>query len=333
MRRLPFSLVLLALLVLPAPARANSYLPPAGRVFAGVTGGLEVGEFTRAVGKHPPVFQLFTTWGEPAKWIFDRARAARSRPMLSISTNFGGISRERISPGAIAAGRGDSYLLALNRDIAAYGGVTYLRPMAEMDGYWNPYCAYDQHGRSRGASHSTRAFRRAWQRTAVIVRGGSLGAVNARLRALRLAPVQRTAHDLRRPRVAFLWMPQVAGAPDTRANSPRAYWPGSRYVDWVGTDFYSKFPNFSGLERFYRAYRGKPFAFGEWAMWGADRPSFVSSLFGWAARRSSVRMLLYNQGNNTRGPFRLFRYPASRRTLRGVLRSRRFPAFAPELAP
>jgi hypothetical protein len=327
MRRVTLPLVLV-LLSLPTAARGDALMPPTGKVFAGVTGGLEVGQFTRLTGKHPPVFQLFTTWGEPTGWIFDRARAAHSRPMLSISTNFGGTSPERISPAAIAAGRGDAYLLALNRAIADYGHPTYIRPLAEMDAYWNPYSAFDARGRSRGASHATSAFRRAWQRMVVIVRGGPLSAVNARLHRLGLGPVRGAGGDLARPRVAFLWVPQVAGAPDTRANSPRAYWPGSRYVDWVGTDFYSKFPNFAGLERFYRAYTVKPFAFGEWAMWGADRASFVGQLFGWAARHRRARMLLYNQGNNVTGPFRLWRYPAATRALRRVLASSRFPSSA-----
>jgi len=35
-----------------------------------------------------------------------------------------------------------------------------------------------------------------------------------------------------------------------------------RRVGRVGTDFYSRFPNFAGLERFYDRWRGKPFAFG-----------------------------------------------------------------------
>ena len=46
----------------------------------------------------------------------------------------------------------------------------------------------------------------------------------------------------------------------------------------MGTDFYSKFPNFTGLDRFYRdfAREGRPFAFGEWAMWGRDDAGFVN---------------------------------------------------------
>jgi hypothetical protein len=61
--------------------------------------------------------------------------------------------------------------------------------------------------------------------------------------------------------------------------------------------------------------------------WG-DSPGFVSSLFRWARQHGRTRMLLYNQGNRVDGPFRLWRHPASRRALRSLLRSRRFPAFA-----
>src|SRR5207244_10004052 len=125
----------------------------------------------------------------------------------------------------------------------------------------------------RGRPHSTAMFRQAWRRAVIVVRGGPLAAIDAKLRALHLPPLHGVRDGLARVPVAFVWSPQVAGAPDTAANSPAAYWPGAAYVDWVGTDFYSKFPNWAGLERFYNSSRGKPFAFGEWALWGRDDPS------------------------------------------------------------
>jgi hypothetical protein len=95
-------------------------------------------------------------------------------------------------------------------------------------------------------------------------------------------------------------------------------------VDWVGTDFYSRFPNFHWLDDFYRDFAGKPFVFGEWALWGADDPAFVSRLFGWIGSHPRVRMVLYNQGKLTDGPFRLKRYPRSAAALRKALSHRRF---------
>ena len=41
-------------------------------------------------------------------------------------------------------------------------------------------------------------------------------------------------------------------------------------------------------------------------------------------------MLIYNQGLNPNGPFRLAAHPAASRELRRMLAGPRFPAFAPE---
>ena len=292
-------------------------LPPPDKVFAGVTGGLTVSAFEQQTGKHPPVFQFFTNFGSDPGWPFARAAAARSRPMLHISTT-NGAGRELVTPAQIAAGREDRWLVRLN---AAIKGPTYIRLMSEMDGHWNAYCAYGPNGRTRGNGHSTAAFRAAWRRVVIVVRGR---AVNSNLRRAHLSPLRVDVTALHPARVAFLWVPQVAGAPNVAGNSPRAYWPGARYVDWVGTDFYSKFPNWRGLERFYDAFPRKPFAFGEWALWGRDDPGFVHRLFTWIRHHARVRMAMYNQGNNGAGPFRLKRYPRARRALRAELRAARF---------
>ena len=309
------------------PAEARPYLPPKGKVLTGVSGGEYPTGFNRQVRKHQAVFQTFTLWGYRPDRVVARSIASRARPMIHIST--AGPRGEVITPRGIARGRGDAYLVDLNRIAAESRHILYIRLMAEMNGHWNPYCAFDASGRSRGPSHSTRAFRRAWRRTVTIVRGGRRADIDRRLRALGLSRV-RTGRRLPRPKVSFLWVPQVAGAPDTRANSPRAYWPGGRYVDWVGTDFYSRFPNWSGLARFYAAFPRKPFAFGEWAVWGADSPMFVNTFFGWVRRHPRTQMLMYNHGVRAGGPFRLSNHPRSRRALARRLASPRFPAYARE---
>ena len=297
-------------------------------MFTGVSGGEYPTGFNRQVRKHQPVFQTFTLWGYRPDRVVARSLASRARPMIHISTL--GPRGEVITPRGIARGRDDGYLLDLNRIAAESKHVLYIRLMAEMNGHWNPYCAFDASGRSRGASHSTRAFRQAWRRVVTIVRGGSRTRIDRRLRALGLPRVRTSRARLPRPKVSFLWVPQVAGAPDTRANAPRAYWPGGRYVDWVGTDFYSKFPNWAGLNRFYASYPRKPFAFGEWAVWGSDSPGFVRALFGWSRSHGRARMLMYNHGVRAGGPFRLSHYPASRRELAHRLAAPRYPAYAPE---
>jgi hypothetical protein len=319
----------LAFALVAGPASAKTYLPPAGKVWNGVTGNVPLTQYQAQTGKHPAVWQFFMNWGSRLDSWFAQARVAQSRPMFHITTGTPG--HEAISPGAIAAGQGDGYLVTVNRAIAASGQITYIRLLAEMDGYWNAYCAYNQNGSSRGKAHSTSAFRQAWRRAVLIVRGGPIAAINSKLKKLHMPPVRGASGSLARAPVAFMWVPQVAGAPDTAANAPSAYWPGAAYVDWVGTDFYSKFPNWAGLERFYSHSYGKPFVFGEWALWGSDNPGFVHQLFSWARSHGRVRMLSYNQGNRTSGPFQLKLYPKGRQAIRQELGSARFPAFAPEL--
>jgi hypothetical protein len=172
----------------------------------------------------------------------------------------------------------------------------------------------------------------------VILKGGRVARLSHRLRGLglpRLRDLERPSEArltrLPRPQVALQWVPMTAGSPNIAGNRPSAYWPGGRYVDWVGTDFYSRFPNFAGLNRFYNAkqYGGRPFVFGEWAMWGRDDAGFMSRFFAWVAAHPRVKMLTYNQGNMPTSEFRLYRYPRAARVMRRALRAKRYTSAAP----
>lgn len=326
--RLAAALAAVLCLALPGAAQADTLLPPPGKVYAGLTGGYDTFGFERQTGAHPAVLQFFSGFDGSLEYIFRGAAASRARLAIHLSTDRSG--REVITPKGIATGHGDDFLIKLADRIVLSGRPAYIRLMSEMNCHWNLYSAYLANGRPRGPEYTTGWYRQAWRRTVIVMRGGSVARIDRRLRRLRLPPVRTDRTRLARPDIAFMWVPQVAGAPDTRANSPRAYWPGSRYVDWVGTDFYSKFPNFAGLERFYRQFRRKPFVFAEWAVWGRDDPAFVRRLFAWARSHRRVRMMLYNQGVREDGPFRLGRYPRSRAALSRELRSPRFTEFAPE---
>jgi hypothetical protein len=328
-RRLAVAFVL-ALSVLGAQvAQADPYLPPGGKVFAGMTGGGTLASFDSLTGKHPAVVQTFISWGYTGDNELTHAEAARARPMVHITT-LGGNGREAITPRGIAIGGGDRFFLALGRKFAAYGKPVYVRLMAEMNGSWNPYSAYGPGG-YKGGSHSTGNFKAAWRRIVLIMRGGPVQDINARLRALGMPPVRRAHGVLPTPQVSFMWVPEVWGDPNVSGNSARAYWPGARYVDWVGTDFYSKFPNFRGLNDFYNEFRGMPFVFGEWAMWGSDNPGFVRALFGWIKGHRTVRLVVYNQGSRpAQSPLALWRYPRAAAALRQELHSSLFAPLAPE---
>ena len=312
MRRL---LVLFALALLAAAPAAHA------RVELGLSGGSELQTFTEQVGKRPTVFGFFTYWNHSPEYGFHAAERTGTTLMLHVGTSGGYGEPGVISPREIARGRGDAWLLELNARLARYGRLAYIRLMAEMNQSNNAYAPFDANGRSRGRSHSSRSFIRAWQRTTVILRGGQVRAVNRRLRRLGLRSVRGVAGRavLPKPKVEMMWVPQTRGSPDIPANLPRNFWPGGRFVDWVGTDFFSRYPRFDWLSRFYASYRNKPFVFGEWSMWGADDPGFMRAFFDWVRAHRRVKLLMYYQGTEPDAPFRIQRYPRARAELRRQL--------------
>jgi hypothetical protein len=199
--------------------------------------------------------------------------------------------------------------------------------MPEMNGWWNAYAAFTSSGKPR-PGHSTYDFRQAWRRIVLILRGGVAANVDRALRRLGMPPVRTGAATLPRAPVAFVWDPQTSGDPNIPANSAQAYYPGDAYVDWVGTDFFSRFQHWPGLNRFYQnGYFNKPFAFGEWAIWGSDAPTWAKQFFAWIRTHKRVRMVVYYQGYAPSPPFELARFTKSRAVLRADLRSGLFAPF------
>ena len=146
-----------------------------GKIYAGVsdTGRKrDYRAFTDLVGTHVAVLQSFQTWGS---WQEDHRQAwkrTETRGMLSISTTGSYEGAEVISPRQIRRGRGDGYLMRVGRELDAWDRPTYIRLLPEMNGHWNPYCAFNEDGSKRDAAHSTAQFRKAWIRSVLIIRGG-----------------------------------------------------------------------------------------------------------------------------------------------------------------
>ena len=186
--------------------------------------------------------------------------------MVAIKT--GGI----VSPLDIAQGKGDGFLLELNRVLAGFGQLVYVRPMPEMNGHWNEYCAFNRDGSSRGPRYSTAAFRGAFARIALLSRGGKAGKLNAKLRKLGQPGV---AGDLPTTNARLVWNPQGFGNPDTQANSANAYYPGDAYVDVVANDLYDQGYKaaWDANEALFASHRNKPFGIAEWGLWAIDDPA------------------------------------------------------------
>jgi len=340
------------LLLAPAGAHAGTFTPPNGKIFHGVSETGDVADyrsFTRTTRAHSAVSQSFFHWGVPlGTGALQRWRRTRTRGVLSLSTAPGG-QPEEITPKAIAVGRGDTYMLSLNDSISDSRQTAYIRLFPEMNGHWNPYSAFNANGTSRGADHSTRWFRKAWKRFAIVVRGGSRKTINTKLRKLKLprllrarsnnAPIykhNRVGRRLPKPRVALMWVPQTSGSPNVRGNRPGKYYPGNRYVDWVGADAYAKFSNatlWRKLGSFYRRYDSKPFVIGEYGPWDGDPGgAFTDRMFDWVRSHRRARMLIYYRSVNATNIFNIDFYPSALSVVRQALNGQRFMPFAPEYA-
>ena len=270
------AVVLFLLAVAPA---AGSLVPRGHKVFFGIsdTGNpADFGQFSSALHKHPALIESFRTWGSDFPDTIERWQAARARPVLHLTSADSGDGHELISPRSIAQGYGDEYLVRLNKLFWTKKMRAYIRPLGEPNRCLNVWASYDCAGKPRDAAHSPRWYRLAFRRIYVIVHGGGKRRqIDARLGAAGLPPLRSDVAGLPRAPVEVIWSPLPAGSPTTPRNRPRNYYPGSKWVDWAGTDFYADNQDWKSLDGLYRRYADKPFAITEWSVDSGDDSGYV----------------------------------------------------------
>lgn len=327
------------LLALAAPAPALTLVPPKPDVMLGVSdrgSSQEFYEFQELLGgKHPALLETFHPWGNSLNSAYERWRETGTRPIVHIATTDDQTLAELITPAQIAAGAGDDYLLQLNDFFAKTGLPAYVRPLGEPNRCLNAWSSVYCDGSQKGGEYSPLWYKEAFRRIVAIVRGGqTLEGINATLAEIGLPPLSRTKgpnpESLPLAPVSIIWSTLPGGSPRVKGNFPGNYWPGSRWVDWVGTDFYSQYPVWEDLQRFYlgKQWRGKPVSITEWAVSGEDEPRFVKQLVAWTAKRPRVRMLVYYQGFGAGNPYDLKLYPRTTNTLRLKVRRPNFLEYA-----
>ncbi len=319
-----------------APARAGLLQPSPGETFFGLTDSgvaSQFTEFTELVGKHPAVIETFRPWGANLSGSIKRWQNAEARPVLHISTADPNDGQQIITPRGIALGKGDDYLISLNQLFAARGMRAYLRPLGEPNRCLNAYAAYDCAGQPKAGYQTPYWYRQAFRRMYIVLHGGgTLATIDERLAGAGLPPLSSQSGEppsgLPAAPIVVIWSPLPAGSPEVPQNLPGRFYPGPGYVDWVGTDFYSAYPDWKALTSLYSRFANKPFTLTEWGLDGGDNSTFVKRLFAWAQRHPRCRMLIYYQDFGASNSFRLQNYPASLAVVRRRLSSPSFPAYA-----
>jgi mannan endo-1,4-beta-mannosidase len=112
----------------------------------------------------------------------------------------------------IANGSRDGYIRRFAQQLATFDGIVYLRYAHEMNGFWYPW------------SWDAADYRKAWRRIYRIFRGA--GADNVRF----VWSINPNVYERQKP-----WLRNL-----------KLYWPGARYVDYIG----STMINFGGRKRY-----------------------------------------------------------------------------------
>ncbi len=225
------TLLLLVVLALPAKhaldegAQARAAAPSAGlthyeparrpaRVFGVYVDPWHVDDWARAIGAAPQAiakFEAFSRRRTLDEYAAESRRQGVHRmlvawePWTPVPAALGVDAQSEPQPGYrnidIARGAQDRYIMRFARSLARYPGTVWLRYAHEMNGYWYPW------------SRDARAYRWAWRR--VVRLFGVAGADNVRfVWSVNANLYEREARWLR---------------------AARRYWPGSRYVDAVGS--------------------------------------------------------------------------------------------------
>src|SRR5919202_161404 len=133
----------------------------------------EPGRFDALTGQRSAGRNLFIGWGQGESWGSPFSDLlARMGPVPILSVNFGNASLTLL---AVARGAGDPYLVALNHALAKWDRPEYVRPLPEMTGWWESYCAFTRSGRPKGAAYSTSAYRAEFRRIYRILHGTQPG--------------------------------------------------------------------------------------------------------------------------------------------------------------
>jgi hypothetical protein len=282
MRRLLPLAVLAALLIVVSNAGASIQL--------GVNGSKS--RFYSQTTQHTDVNLDTLLWGIHRDSWLDYF-LTKNKPIPMVSFGMTG-PHATIRPAGIARGYGDRVLVQIAKAINRFGSTVYVRPYAEMNGWWSSYCAYNQNGTYRGWAYSTKNFRKAFRRTYLVIHGGSISAINAALKASGMPAMRRTT-DLPVNPVKVFWNPQGYGSPNLPGNTAASYWPGADYVDVVANDLYDirGKAEWTANLALYRAHPDKPYAFGEWGLWGIDDPSFVKHMADFVRWHPRVKLIVF----------------------------------------
>jgi mannan endo-1,4-beta-mannosidase len=175
----------------------------------------DIDQFAQAIGRQPNLVSYYSLWSEPFQTEF--ATSAEAHGAMTLVQLDPMIGSQDVSLASIAGGQYDTYLRSYATAVKNFRDDVILSFGHEMNGNWYSW----------GYQHTPpEVFVAAWQHIVRVFR--SVGAEN----------------------VIWLWTINVLNnSQATPIPGPSPWWPGSRYVTWVGIDgyYYNSSAVFSSL--------------------------------------------------------------------------------------
>lgn len=282
-------LLLVTCVLLLAVAPGASSQPEVSKLLLGIAG--DPGRFQQQTGQKSAIQHIFLGWQQGMSWgrrLEVYLPQLRPIPMLHLGTGAGpsAVRRAVITPQQIARGQGDAYLVYINKAINGFGGLVYIRPMAEMN---NPNTLYSS---ANGPGSTPQWYRLMFARIYLILHGGPRVKIDVALKRLGL-PFLTVKEDLPpnpKGKLRVIWNP-LAGV-----GGWMPFYPGDRYVDLIGNDMYGEGVDFSRaaneeLYRFARAHT-KRYSFPEWGV-AVDQPELVRYICDFIKAKAAIELAAY----------------------------------------
>ncbi|MDD4776016.1 MAG: glycosyl hydrolase [Syntrophomonas sp.] len=200
----------------------------------------------------------------------------------------------------IVNGEFDAYLAEWARQVKAVENPIFVRFANEMNGDWDPWCAWFY-------SKDADLYIQAWQRIHRIFQ--EQGADNA----------------------IFVWNPHDRAFPDFKWNRAELYYPGADYVDWVGLTGYNNGTGFAGetwrdfnaiyypvYTDYLRRYPGKPLIITEFACseLGGDKAAWIQQAMNYLRTYPYIRIAVWYDQTDRNRLYRIDSSPAAKEAFR-----------------
>jgi mannan endo-1,4-beta-mannosidase len=275
-----------------ACARPVPIRPPLVGVAPGPPWGRNLTSFKRATRVHPQIVAEYLPFGDPYN-AAEACSVARAGAELLIQWDPLHVSLQRIADGGW-----DRYVTRFARAVRAAQVPIVLSFGHEMNGNWYPW-GY--------TNASPRKFVAAWRH---------LHHLFAKAGARNVTWCWDVNH----------WIPALTRYPNYGISPPRRWWPGARYVNWVGLDAYYETPTdtfrtlFGDTLRSLRRIAHKPVLIAETAVAaGPLQTRQIRTLFSGLRRTDLLGAVWFDQ--NGRETWRLEGHPAAIAAFQAGVRS------------